>query len=180
VRNLYKLHSVLVHSGGVHGGHYYAFIRPDGKQWVKFDDDTVTLQSPQAAIEEQYGGEQEAPPPPVAVGGQFGPVDALRPASGVKFMKHSNAYMLVYVRKEAWDHYMCAVTKDDMPRDLRAQLEVRGASGGERGCSRRVCVSGCVGGWGGKGRGELGVCAIRECRAQLKQASQCTHAWTPY
>ncbi|OEL33203.1 Ubiquitin carboxyl-terminal hydrolase 12, partial [Dichanthelium oligosanthes] len=27
-RNLYALHSVLVHSGGVHGGHYYAFIRP--------------------------------------------------------------------------------------------------------------------------------------------------------
>lgn len=27
VRNLYHLHSVLVHSGGVHGGHYYAFIR---------------------------------------------------------------------------------------------------------------------------------------------------------
>ena len=39
MRNLYRLHSVLVHSGGVHGGHYYAFIRPDGKQWLKFDDD---------------------------------------------------------------------------------------------------------------------------------------------
>ncbi len=41
VRNLYKLHSVLVHSGGVNGGHYYAFIRPDGKNWLKFDDDEV-------------------------------------------------------------------------------------------------------------------------------------------
>ena len=47
VRNVYKLHSVLVHSGGVHGGHYYAFIRPDGKQWLKFDDDKVsTVQAP--------------------------------------------------------------------------------------------------------------------------------------
>ena len=47
VRNVYKLHSVLVHSGGVHGGHYYAFIRPDGKQWLKFDDDKVsTAQDP--------------------------------------------------------------------------------------------------------------------------------------
>jgi hypothetical protein len=27
-------YSVLVHSGGVHGGHYYAFIRPTlGDQW---------------------------------------------------------------------------------------------------------------------------------------------------
>lgn len=39
--NKYRLHSVLVHSGGVHGGHYYAFINPDGKQWLKFDDDKV-------------------------------------------------------------------------------------------------------------------------------------------
>lgn len=41
VRNLYKLHSVLVHSGGVHGGHYYAYIRPATKQWLKFDDEKV-------------------------------------------------------------------------------------------------------------------------------------------
>ena len=27
MRNLYYLHSILVHSGGVHGGHYYAYIR---------------------------------------------------------------------------------------------------------------------------------------------------------
>lgn len=27
VRNVYRLLAVLVHSGGVHGGHYYAYIR---------------------------------------------------------------------------------------------------------------------------------------------------------
>ena len=43
VRNLYKLHSVLVHSGGPNGGHYYAFIRPLGvEQWYRFDDERVT------------------------------------------------------------------------------------------------------------------------------------------
>ncbi|CAD6270085.1 unnamed protein product [Miscanthus lutarioriparius] len=43
IRNLYTLHSVLVHSGGVHGGHYYAFIRPTlSDQWYKFDDERVT------------------------------------------------------------------------------------------------------------------------------------------
>ena len=42
VRNLYKLHSVLVHSGGVHGGHYYAYIRPATQQWLKFDHEKVT------------------------------------------------------------------------------------------------------------------------------------------
>ena len=43
VRNLYKLHSVLVHSGGVHGGHYYAYIRPASSgKWLKFDDEKVS------------------------------------------------------------------------------------------------------------------------------------------
>ncbi|KAG7010221.1 Ubiquitin carboxyl-terminal hydrolase 12, partial [Cucurbita argyrosperma subsp. argyrosperma] len=49
VRNLYTLHRyigksyipdkiVLVHSGGVHGGHYYAFIRPTlSEQWYLMD-----------------------------------------------------------------------------------------------------------------------------------------------
>ena len=37
----YKLHSVLVHSGGVHGGHYFSFTCVDGKQWLKFDDEKV-------------------------------------------------------------------------------------------------------------------------------------------
>jgi len=33
----YVLFSVLVHSGGVHGGHYYAFIRPTlSDQWCVF------------------------------------------------------------------------------------------------------------------------------------------------
>ncbi|KAK8481841.1 hypothetical protein V6N12_030596 [Hibiscus sabdariffa] len=34
VRNLYMLHSFFIHSGGVHGGHYYAYIRPTrSDQW---------------------------------------------------------------------------------------------------------------------------------------------------
>ena len=44
--NDYVLHSVLVHSGDVHGGHYYVYIRPSGEssggQWSKFDDEMVT------------------------------------------------------------------------------------------------------------------------------------------
>ncbi|KAJ6923886.1 ubiquitin carboxyl-terminal hydrolase 12 [Populus alba x Populus x berolinensis] len=60
VRNLYTLHSVLVHSGGVHGGHYYAFIRPTlSDQWFKFDDERVTKEDIKRALEEQYGGEEE-------------------------------------------------------------------------------------------------------------------------
>ena len=51
--------SVLVHSGDVHGGHYYAFIKPTtGPQWYKFDDDRVTAVTAENAIDDNFGGEQ--------------------------------------------------------------------------------------------------------------------------
>ena len=41
---VYLLHSVLVHSGDVNGGHYYAYIRPDcSDRWFKFNDERVTI-----------------------------------------------------------------------------------------------------------------------------------------
>ncbi|KAH1137922.1 hypothetical protein GYH30_027774 [Glycine max] len=37
---------VLVHNGGVHSGHYYAFIRSTlSEQWYKFDDERVTKEN---------------------------------------------------------------------------------------------------------------------------------------
>ncbi|RLN55798.1 hypothetical protein BBJ29_006664 [Phytophthora kernoviae] len=59
-RHTYHLHSVLVHSGDVHGGHYYVFIRP-GKHiatstdWFKFDDDQITRVDEQTAVEGNFG-----------------------------------------------------------------------------------------------------------------------------
>lgn len=113
VRNLYKLHSVLVHSGGVHGGHYYAFIRPDGKTWLKFDDERVTIEDKSKALSEQFGGEDENPPPAPGYGN----------APTFKFTKYSNAYMLVYIRVSDWERIMCDVTKDDIADHLRKRLE---------------------------------------------------------
>lgn len=37
--NVYELYSVLIHSGGAMGGHYYAFIRNfETGKWYKFND----------------------------------------------------------------------------------------------------------------------------------------------
>ena len=48
VRNLYTLHSVLVHNNG---GHYYAFIRPTlSDPWYKFDDERVTKEDVERAL----------------------------------------------------------------------------------------------------------------------------------
>ncbi|KAJ8439362.1 hypothetical protein Cgig2_022499 [Carnegiea gigantea] len=113
VRNLYTLHSVLVHSGGVHGGHYYAFIRPTlSDQWYKFDDERVTKEDMKRALEEQYGGEEELP--------QTNPGFNNTP---FKFTKYSNAYMLVYIRESDKEKIMCNVDEKDIAEHLRARLK---------------------------------------------------------
>ncbi|KAL6199593.1 hypothetical protein ACLB2K_029377 [Fragaria x ananassa] len=113
VRNLYTLHSVLVHSGGVHGGHYYAFIRPTlSDQWYKFDDERVTKEDIKRALEEQYGGEEELP--------QTNPGFNNTP---FKFTKYSNAYMLVYIRETDKDKIICNVDEKDIAEHLRERLK---------------------------------------------------------
>ncbi|KAM7256047.1 hypothetical protein ACFE04_011788 [Oxalis oulophora] len=113
VRNLYTLHSVLVHSGGIHGGHYYAFIRPTlSDQWYKFDDERVTKEDMKRALEEQYGGEEElAPTNPGFNNTPF------------KFTKYSNAYMLVYIRDSDKDKIICNVDEKDIAQHLRERLK---------------------------------------------------------
>ncbi|KAF3611037.1 hypothetical protein DY000_02050863 [Brassica cretica] len=113
VRNLYTLHSVLVHSGGVHGGHYYAFTRPTlSDQWYKFDDERVTKEDVKRALEEQYGGEEELP--------QNNPGFNNPP---FKFTKYSNAYMLVYIRESEKDKIICNVDEKDIAEHLRVRLK---------------------------------------------------------
>ncbi|XP_059665782.1 ubiquitin C-terminal hydrolase 12-like isoform X2 [Cornus florida] len=113
VRNLYTLHSVLVHSGGVHGGHYYAYIRPIlSDQWFKFDDERVTKEDVKRALEEQYGGEEELP--------QTNPGFNNSP---FKFTKYSNAYMLVYIRESDKEKIICNVDEKDIAEHLRIRLK---------------------------------------------------------
>ncbi|KAL3523697.1 hypothetical protein ACH5RR_016531 [Cinchona calisaya] len=113
VRNLYTLHSVLVHSGGVHGGHYYAYIRPTlSDQWFKFDDERVTKEDMKRALEEQFGGEEELP--------QTNPGFNNSP---FKFTKYSNAYMLVYIRESDKEKIICNVDEKDIAEHLRIRLK---------------------------------------------------------
>ena len=77
-QNLYELYGVLVHSGSIASGHYYAFLRPTlERKWYKFDDTIVSEVTEKEAVEENFGGKNE---------------------KGVD--KAYSAYMLVYVRKE--------------------------------------------------------------------------------
>eukprot|EP00741_Cyanophora_paradoxa_P021387 tig00021350_g20646.t1 len=109
----YILHSVLVHSGDVSGGHYYAFIRPNKRaadQWYKYDDERVTKATPEQAIQDNFGGEEDAP------GFQNRRVMTLS-------KRFSNAYMLVYVRESDYERVCFDLPDNDVPAVLRERLE---------------------------------------------------------
>eukprot|EP00929_Paragymnodinium_shiwhaense_P086380 TRINITY_DN46913_c0_g1_i1.p1 TRINITY_DN46913_c0_g1~~TRINITY_DN46913_c0_g1_i1.p1 ORF type:complete len:1421 (-),score=268.03 TRINITY_DN46913_c0_g1_i1:194-4456(-) len=96
----YFLHTVVVHSGGVSSGHYYTFIRiTEGEKgtsrWLKFDDEQVTFCSEQAAVEDNYGGED------MTTWNYFNlPPEAISTRAPPKAPRIHNAYMLSYVRSD--------------------------------------------------------------------------------
>jgi ubiquitin carboxyl-terminal hydrolase 7 len=91
---VYKLHSVIVHSGDLNGGHNFVFIKPDREtRWLKFDDDRVTLATDRQVLEENYGSGHQ-----------------------VQAMKGStDAYVLVYIRAPFLDQVLAPLTDKDIP-----------------------------------------------------------------
>ncbi|EJD02278.1 cysteine proteinase [Fomitiporia mediterranea MF3/22] len=110
---VYKLHGVLVHSGDLHGGHYFALIKPDREtRWLKFDDDRVTPVTDREVLEENYGGEP--------LNGLTSPAQRQQ----VRAMKRfTNAYMLVYIRDVAIDEILAPFTDADTPAHLKKRLD---------------------------------------------------------
>lgn len=104
---VYRLHGVLVHSGDLHGGHYFALIKPDREtRWLKFDDDRVTPVTDKEVLEENYGGEPLNGPPSL----QRNQVRAMK--------RFTNAYMLVYIRESAINEVLAPFTDEDTPPHL--------------------------------------------------------------
>ena len=90
---MYHLHGVLVHSGDLNAGHYYAFLKPEKSgAFFKFDDDRVTRASKKEALDENFGGEYASLP--------NGNTAQRNPYTRTWSNKRSNnAYMLVYIRE---------------------------------------------------------------------------------
>ncbi|KAF9052946.1 hypothetical protein BJ165DRAFT_1413298 [Panaeolus papilionaceus] len=110
---VYKLHGVLVHSGDLHGGHYFALIKPDNEtRWLKFDDDRVTPVTDKEVLEENYGGEALNGIPPTLQRNQ---------ARTIK--RFTNAYMLVYIRESAIDEVLPPLLPEDTPAHLKTRLD---------------------------------------------------------
>ncbi|KAK5694844.1 ubiquitin-specific protease ubp15 [Elasticomyces elasticus] len=98
---IYHLHGVLVHSGDLNAGHYYAFLKPEKNgEFYRFDDDRVTRAAKREAIDDNFGGDY-------ATNGANGLQKGQNPYTRQWSTKRSNnAYMLVYVRESRLDQIM--------------------------------------------------------------------------
>lgn len=114
---IYHLHGVLVHSGDMNAGHYYAFLKTKNNgDFFKFDDDRVTRATKREAIEENYGGDY------TANGTGTGP-KMQNPYSRTWSTKRSmSAYMLVYIRQSRIESILPSSETIEPPQHLPARL----------------------------------------------------------
>ena len=108
--HIYKLHGVLVHSGNLHGGQYFALIKPDREtRWLKFDDDRVTPVTDKEVLDDNYGDEimNEA----LSQGQR-------RNRAQNAEERFTNAYVLVYIRDSAIDEVLAPLSEEDTPSHL--------------------------------------------------------------
>ncbi|KAL8837295.1 MAG: hypothetical protein Q9170_002590 [Blastenia crenularia] len=113
---IYQLHGVLVHSGDLTAGHYYAFLKPtvDG-HFYKFDDDKVIRATLKEALEENFGGDYAN-----MVNGHAGVRNPYTRTFSTK--RSMSAYMLVYIRKSREKDILIDVGGEDTPSHLAKQL----------------------------------------------------------
>ena len=101
------LFRVLVHSGDLNAGHYYALLRPQkGGPWFKYDDDRVVPATKRDVLEANFGGE----------------ATTVQGRAGMRGRFYTNAYMLVYIRQGDEDEILAEVTEEQIPVHLRMFL----------------------------------------------------------
>ncbi|KAJ1900521.1 ubiquitin-specific protease ubp15 [Kickxella alabastrina] len=110
----YVLHGVLVHSGDLHGGHYFGLLRPTTEnKWFRFDDDRVVPVSGDEVFEEYYGGEfTKETHQPQQLGTRARPISK----------RFTNAYMLVYIRESERDRVL-STDEAPVPEHLLRRIQ---------------------------------------------------------
>ncbi|CAK1366028.1 unnamed protein product [Cercospora beticola] len=113
---VYHLHGVLVHSGDLNAGHYYAFLKPEKNgQFFRFDDDRVTRATKREAIDDNFGGDYQS-----VNGVQKGQNPYTRQWST---KRSNNAYMLVYIRESRLDQILLPEDQVSPPEHLPIKLK---------------------------------------------------------
>ncbi|KAF2072827.1 hypothetical protein CYY_005870 [Polysphondylium violaceum] len=118
VSNVYILQGVLVHSGDLHNGHYYTFLKNIDGEWLKFDDDEVTKSNFERVSENSFGSD-------------FGVRTSTR---------DTNAYMLVYFRETEYERLHKPILESDIQPHLRSRIEKEENSANEQNFNIRLTV----------------------------------------
>ncbi|KAF2235914.1 ubiquitin carboxyl-terminal hydrolase 21 [Viridothelium virens] len=112
---IYHLHGILVHSGDLNAGHYYAFLKPTKDAgYYRFDDDRVTRATKKEALDDNFGGEY------ASTNGVNGVRNPYTRTFSNK--KSNNAYMLVYIRESRQDEVLRTEELVEPPSHLERKL----------------------------------------------------------
>ena len=121
---VYELYAVLIHSGAISGGHYYAYIKElSSKRWYNFNDSSVSSIS-EDEVREAWGGTYKTP---ASNSYYYG---AKSYASS--YQSSANAYMLMYrkvqrelpvITEESIPSYILDMVKEEEARLLQKQRE---------------------------------------------------------
>ena len=95
----YVLHSVVVHVGSAHAGHYYCYQKMDG-EWLRFNDTVVSTVSQATVFEEAFST-------PSSYTDYWG-TQQVRPAS-------HRATLLTYIRKSDYDRVVFSMDDTALP-----------------------------------------------------------------
>lgn len=112
----YTLHGVLVHTGDISTGHYYAMIKPDLQdQWYRFDDEKVWKVTKKQVFEENFGMNKL-------------PEEEIRGMTREQYQnylitRHTSAYMLVYIREDKEPEVLQPVSETDVPSYVVTRVE---------------------------------------------------------
>eukprot|EP00347_Sterkiella_histriomuscorum_P012213 403369461 len=110
--NLYHLHSILIHRGGIGAGHYFAFIRPSlDDKWFEFNDSKVEVRLKSNSLSTGNGGFEST----------------FEHKNGQIYEKqkinNTSAYMLVYIRDSDRDEIMRDIPVDEIPPHLKERFD---------------------------------------------------------
>ncbi|KAK2953235.1 putative Ubiquitin carboxyl-terminal hydrolase 7 [Blattamonas nauphoetae] len=107
----YLLHSVLVHSGGTHGGHYSCFVdeKLDG-EWWEYNDAIARRTTEQQAMQNNFGGVNE---------------DRTRFMNPWSMMMQnsSSAYFLVYIREQEAEKVVSDDEREKSPEEIEKEKQ---------------------------------------------------------
>lgn len=113
---VYKLHGVLVHTGDISTGHYYALIKPGvDDEWYRFDDERVWKATKRQVFDENFGFDRL-------------PDEKIRGMTRDQYQdyliqRHTNAYMLVYIAEDKEQEILQPVAESDVPESIVASVQ---------------------------------------------------------